>query len=202
MGRLERIVAKSKPTLNLVSKTEASSSTVLSPNASNRPEIPRAPGQKGVILQESTGKPVAREPNQKDAASSSQVWQKDAEMDEGGRRPVATRTNQDLLNFRESSESTRRLVALTAETTESIDGNDTVWPHNLHISTAYVPHLEQVFSNARQKFGRKVEDKMEDLDVNTSRWGIFMTATLQAAVHLENDDVENLHCTKISLSGH
>ena len=74
-------MAKSKSTLNLVSKTEARSSTVLSPNGSNRPGILRAPCQQGVILQGSTGKPVARDSNQNDAASSSQVWQKDAERD-------------------------------------------------------------------------------------------------------------------------
>ena len=51
----ERTVAKSKLRSNLVSKTEASSSTVLSPNASNRPGILIAPSQKGLILQESTG---------------------------------------------------------------------------------------------------------------------------------------------------
>ena len=56
------------------------------------------------------------------------------------------------------------------ENSESIDGNDTVWPHNLHISTAYVPHLEKVISNVRQKFGRKLGDKMEDLDVNAAIW--------------------------------
>ena len=151
----ERIVAKSKPTLHLVSKTEASSSTVLSPSASNRPEKLRAPSQKCLILQESTGKPVARDSNQNDAASSSHVWQKDAERDESSRRLVATGTNQDLLNFRESSESTRRLAALRAENSESINGNDTVWPHNLHTSTSYVSHLENVFSNVQQKFGRK-----------------------------------------------
>ena len=128
------------------------------------------------------------------------MWQKDAERDESTRRLVATGTNQDLLNFRESSEGTRRLVALMAENSEFIDGNDTVWLHNLHISTAYVPHLEKVFSNVRQKLGRKPGDKMEDLDVNTSIWRVFMTATLQAADHLGNDYVENLHSTKISPS--
>ena len=85
----ERIVAKSKPTLNLVSKTEASSSTVLSANASNRPAILRAPSQKGLILLERMEKPEARDSNQKDAASSSQVWQKDAQRDESTRRLVA-----------------------------------------------------------------------------------------------------------------
>ena len=43
----------------------------------------------------------------------------------------------------------------------------------------------------RQKFGRKPRDKKEDLDVNTSIWRIFVSATLQAAVHLGNDYVEN-----------
>ena len=110
----ETIVAKLKPTSNLVSKTEASSLTVLSPNASNRQGILRAPCQKGLILQERTEKPVARDSNQNDAALSSQVWQKDAARDE----------------------SRRRLVALRAENSESIDGCDTVWPHNLHRSAA------------------------------------------------------------------
>ena len=71
-----------------------------SPNASNRMGILRTPGQKGLILQESTGKPVARDSNQNDAASSSQVCQIDAGRDESTRRLVATGTHQDLLNFR------------------------------------------------------------------------------------------------------
>ena len=52
----ERIAAKSKPTLNLVSKTEASSSTALSPNASNRPVILRAPCQQCSNLIASAGR--------------------------------------------------------------------------------------------------------------------------------------------------
>ena len=36
---------------------------------------------------------------------------------------------------------------------------------------------------------------MEDLDVNTSMWRIFMTDTLRAAVHLGNDYVEKLFST-------
>ena len=80
---------------------------------------------------------------------------KNAKRDESTRRLVATGTNQESLNFRESSESMRRLAALKAENSESINGNDTVWPHNIHTSTAYVSHLENVFSNVQQKFGRK-----------------------------------------------
>ena len=68
----ERIVAKSKPTLTLVTHAATSSSTVQSPRASKSREIRRAPCQPDW---KSTGKPVARDPNP-DAASSSQVWQK------------------------------------------------------------------------------------------------------------------------------
>ena len=84
----EIIVTKWKPTLNLVSHAATSSSTVQSPIAS---KSPRAPCQQDW---KSTGKLVAREPNQKDAASSFQVWQKrcrirreNEETRSGRRRP-------------------------------------------------------------------------------------------------------------------
>ena len=37
---------------------------------------------------------------------------------------------------------------------------------------------------------------MKDLDVNTAFWRIFMSVTLQAAVHLGKDYTENLRSTK------
>ena len=73
-----------------------------------------------------------------------------------------------------------------------IDGKGTIWPHNLHVSTLYVSHLEKVLSNLRQTYGRKPGHRMEDLDVNTILWTMFMSVTLQAAVHLGNDYAENL----------
>ena len=82
----ERIVAKSKQTLNLVSHAATSSSTVQSPIASKSPGTLMAPCQHDW---KSTGKLAAREPTQKYAASSSQVWQKDAEMHKSTRRLVA-----------------------------------------------------------------------------------------------------------------
>ena len=111
-----------------------------------------------------------REHNQ-DAASCSQVWQKDAEMDK----------------------STRKLVASGIS---DIDGDGTMWPHNLHISTAYVSHFERVLSNVRQRYGRKPGDKMENLDVNTILWRMFRSVTLQAAAHLGYEYAENLHSIK------
>ena len=37
---------------------------------------------------------------------------------------------------------------------------------------------------------------MPEIDVNTMIWGMFMSATMEAAVHLGQDHQENLHTTK------
>ena len=97
---------------------------------------------------------------------SSQVWQRDAEMNESARRLAAARTNQDL-NFQEGARK------LAAEKSEIIDDDHSKCPNNLHISRAYVPHLKKVHSNLRQQLNRKQEDKMEYLDVNTLIWVLF-----------------------------
>ena len=109
---------------------------------------------------------MAREPNQ-DAASSSQVWQKDAEMDKSTRRLAAEEKDQELPNFHENLKSTRKLVA---SGNSDIDGIGTIWQYNLQISTVCVSHLEKVLSTVRQRYHRKPGDKMEDLDVKTIKW--------------------------------
>ena len=48
----------------------------------------------------------------------------------------------------------------------------------------------------RQRYGRSSTDQMKDLDVNTAMWGIVMSVTLQAALHLGKDYTENLRSTK------
>ena len=148
---------------------------------SNRPAILRKSSQQGLSLLVSAWRRAAEDSNQNDAASSSQVRQKDAEMNASARRLAAAGRNQDL-DFQASA---RRLAAQNSEIID--DDDDSEWPNNNHISHAYIPHLEKVYSNLRQKLGRKPGDNMEDLDVNTLLWGMFMTVTLQAAVHLGND---------------
>ena len=183
----ERIVAKSKPTLNLLSQAVASCSTAPSSSASNRPVILNASSQ-SLSFTVSVRRLAAEGSNQNDVASSSQVWQSDAKTNDSQRRLAATGTNQNL-DFQDSA---RRLAA---ENSDIID-EDTEWPYNYRISRADVPHLEKVFSNLRQKFGRKPGDKMEDFDENSSMWGLFVSVTLNAAVHLGKDYLENLHSTK------
>ena len=134
-----RIVAESKPTtMNLAFTVSTSSSTVQNPVTSKSPGILKAPCRTDWS---STGKLDAEEHNQ-DAASSSQGWQKDAVLDEGTRKLVATEEDQGHLNYPEDSVSTRKLVASGNSETE---GSDKGWPHSLLISTNYVLHMEKVF---------------------------------------------------------
>ena len=145
----ERTVAKSKPTLNLVSHAAASSPTALSSSASNRPGILRAPSQQDSnLIAQNAGKPAAGDSNQKDGASSSQVWQSDVKTNDSARRLAAAGTNQDL-SFQDSA---RRLAAVNSEIN---DEDDSKWPHNYRISRANVPHLEKAYSTLRQQLKRK-----------------------------------------------
>ena len=85
-----RIVAKSKPTMNLAFSVSTS-----------------APCRTGWS---STGKLDARDRNH-DAASSSQGWQQDAFLDASSGKLVATEEDQEHLNYPEDSVSTGKLVA-------------------------------------------------------------------------------------------
>ena len=93
----------------------------------------------------------------------------------------------------ENLKGTRKLVA---SGNSDIDGTGKIWSHNLHKSTAYFRHLEKVLWNVRQRCGLSPEDKREDLDVNAAMWRIFMSVTLQAAVHLGKDRSKMLRSIK------
>ena len=70
------------------------------------------------------------------------------------------------------------------------------WSHNLHVSPATIHHTEAVSSIVRRIYGREHDDTREDLDVNMAMWGIFLSATLRAAVHLGQDCEANLRFVK------
>ena len=106
------------------------------------------------VLATGKGKPVARYSGGK-AASSSPVRQSDVNP----------------------SSSAGTLDAKTTENSVS-----TRLSHHLRIS--YVGHLVNVCSNARQKLARQPKDDMLEIDVNMMIWGIFMSATTNAAAHL------------------
>ena len=73
------------------------------------------------------------------------------------------------------------------------------WSHSLHVSPATIHHTEAMFSIVREIYGREHDDPMDDLDVNMAIWGIFLNATLRAAVHFGQDYEANLRYEKNNL---
>ena len=71
-----------------------------------------------------------------------------------------------------------------------------IWQHRFHKSPDCLPHMEKVFSIVRKIHDRKPTDTLKDLDVNTAIWCIFMSVTLQTAVHLGRDYSLNLRSVK------
>ena len=121
------------------------SSTEQSSCASNCPGILRAPNQQCLnLIAPSAGNTAAKDSNQNDAASSSQVWQSDVKPNVSAERPAATETNQNL-DLKSSG----------------IVNVDSVWPNNFQISVAYVPHIEKIYSNLRQKNWSQIRRRRE-----------------------------------------
>ena len=109
------------------------------------------------------------------------MWQADA-MTNGSARRLAAAAATGINQHLDFQASARRLAA---ENSDIID-DDTEWPNNYRLSRAYVPVLEKVYSNVRQKLARKPGDKMEHNDEN-SLWRMFMSVTLNAAAHHGKD---------------
>ena len=181
----ERIVAKSKPTvMNLSSTVSASSSSAKDPIASKSPGIlrvsakPDARARRNLKPRRSVGKPAATDKSQESwGFSESESWS-DHEKEVTGKLVV----RPELLAL-------QRIPWLEAEK----------WPHNFPKSPAVVPHMGKVYSIVRKIYGRSPTDNLNDLDVITAPWGIFMNVTLQAAVHLGPVFIENLLFTKNQL---
>ena len=103
------------------------------------------------------GRFAAEDSNQNDAASSSQVWQSDVESNASAVRLAVKETNLDYLAS----------AGKPAAEGSGIVDVDSARPNHFRTSVAHVPHLERVYSNLRQKIGRKSGDDMNDLDTNS-----------------------------------
>ena len=132
--------------MNLVSRTVEKSSMSLSSSASNSPRTLKAQSQNlGLIA--CAGRPAPKDSNE-DAASSSQAWQSDGNLNSSAGRLAPTGKSQRVI--------------------------DRDWPRNFEISASVVEHLEKVNSNFRQKIGLQPEDEILDLNVNSLMWRMFM----------------------------
>ena len=64
--------------------------------------------------------------------------------------------------------------------------------HFLAISPHHVPYMNDVYDMVRKVYARPADDPMKYLNVNMVIWGMFMNATLRAAIHFGNDHDVNL----------
>ena len=188
-----RIVVKSEPTMNLVSRVSTSSATVQSPIASKRPEALKPPCRTDWT---SIGKLDARDRNN-DAASSSQGWQIDALLDVSTEKLVATE-DQERLNYLEDSiskkETCRSSKSGKNSTNAGTEGNDKDWSFSKFQQGMCCTWRS---SQSRDKDMVSVwEIKWKNLDVNPAIWRIFIFVTLHASVHLGQDYTENLRSTE------
>ena len=84
----------------------------------------------------------------------------------------------------------------TPGNSEDSETEGRIWPHHFHVSPDCVHHMEEGFPIVRQTYGRSPTDDRKDFDVNTAVLVFFISATLQAAVHLGQVYTENLQSTK------
>ena len=167
----EIIVAKSKLTINLPSRSMAESSTAPSSTASTTLGSLRADSH-GLGLIAGTGRPVAEDSNKSDAAWSSPEWQTGARSSAGA--AVSTSQNQN------PSAGTWRPVAWDSE----VINIDLESPEEYEISADSIPHMERGYSKVRLMMNRKPGDGTDDFDENLLISGMFMSSPWNAAVHL------------------
>ena len=208
----KRFVSKSRPTaMNLSSTVPASSSSAKNLITSSDP---------GKLI--AAGKPASRtrRSSRADEAPISPAKLQDVHfgglMDDSAGKPVATEENQVLRDFSESESSsvhenevTGEFCCIQKQCGETCGFQNfrkfrksSCWKKVMatyfYISSAVVSYMDKVYSIAKKTYHRKPTDEMEDLGLNAAIWGMFMNTTLQAAVHLRQDNDQNLRFVNIS----
>ena len=149
----ERIVAKSKPTMNLVSLVSRNSSTVQNPTASKSPEILTAPCRKDWS---NTGKFEAKITQSRRSVEFPRMAKGCATVHKH-RETCSNRQGSEISECQEKSAiNTGELVATEyqgcseipeiPEGSEDSEPKSRSWPHHLRISPHYVDYMEKVFS--------------------------------------------------------
>ena len=103
-------------------------------------------------------KPVASEEESGDVNhSDSEIWINQEEQVTG--KPVARELAWE-----------KPLASGRSANQEGPKAGRKTWPHHLQISPDTIHHTEAVFSIVREICGRRADDPMKDLDVNTAIW--------------------------------
>ena len=187
--REERIVAKSKPTFNLVSCCEKFFDCAKS-NCVEKSWILKAPCQN---VWTSIGWAWSKRIQSRRSVEFSSVakrcnFQREYEETRSGRR----RTGNSWFSLKIHTVRGDSSLQETQTPKAKTKFGHTI---SMYLQTAYRT-WRRFSSIARQRYGLSPRDKMENLDVDAAIWCIFMPVTLQAAFHLGTDCTENLRSAK------
>ena len=197
----ERVVFKSRPeVMNMSSFLPTSSFAASSPIAPKSPGVPIATGKLESRM---------RGNSKSDAASSSQAQRE--LLDTATGKLVATKKEAGDVDLSESEtgseeDDTGKPVANEtaagkpyAPSQSACQGRPkaekTEWSHNLRPFVSWTQHSR----SSGRIYGREHDDPLNDLNVKMAMCGIFLNATLRAAVHLGQDCEANLRFGKNNL---
>ena len=186
----ERVTAKSKPMMNLVSRSRVRDPTVLASTASESPVKTISESQIPPSLQTEkhyrTGRPVVDAHSSSysewivDKTWSSQEWKSDALMEDRTGRPVGGQ---------QFTQDTDKFVIHDNDM-----DSDTATESNLSLKSR--SFLHRVNDRVRKILDQSSKDAMQDIHKRSSIWGMFMSCTLQASVFMEKNYSDNWHSIK------
>ena len=180
----ERVTAKSKPMMNLVSRCTERTPDVLSSTASESPEKTRHESQFPLSPQTEqhhrTGRPVEHAYSSSysvwnvDKTWSSQEWKSDELMEVRTGRPVVTAQHADRFVV----ENDKMIFYTEAESEMSLETRS---------------FLHRVNDQVRKRQNQSSKDAAKDSDKHSVIWRMFTSSTLQASVFMVKNYSDNLH---------
>ena len=190
----ERVTAKSKPMMNLVSRCSVRDPNVLASIASESPGKTKSESQKVPLSSwneqhQRTGRLVmgACSSNYSewniDEKWSSQEWKSDEMLEARTGRPVS---EQPASFF---TQHTGRFVI----DDDDMDSN-TATESDLSLKSR--SFLHRVNDRVRKIFDQSSKDAMQDSNKHSMIWGMFMSSTVEASVFMGKNYSENLHSIK------
>ena len=183
----ERVTAKSKSMMNLVSRCSARDPNVLASSASESPGKTRDESQFPLSSRTEqhhrTGRPV------EDAYSSSySEWNADK-----------TRSSREWKSDELMEDRTGRPVVFAQHTDKFITENDNMDSYTeaeSEMSLESRSLLHRVNDQLRKRQNQSSKDATKDSDKHSVIWGMFMFSTLEASVFMWKNYSDNLHSIK------
>ena len=183
----ERVTAKSKPMMNLVSRCSERTPDVLPTTASESPVKTRHESQSPLSLQtdkyDRTVRPVVYAHSSSysewnvDKFWSSQEWKSDELMED--------RTGRHVVN----AQHTDRFIVENDKMNSYIEAES-------ELSLESRSFFHRVNDQVRKRQNQSSQNAIKDGDKHSVIWGMFMSCTLQASVFMEKNYSDNWHSIK------